>query len=166
MRANFKFCQQSTYFLIQNLLCFPLRCLSIQLQTTYNPPTCFPWHAYTLLVESVYCHWHFVHSTLRLNQERRWAIRATLTAWCLSPLSTRARGFFLPSGLPKIALLGRCPLGLPLGFHPPKFFTISLTTLYFINIANYENSLTELEKLRIHILLLKMSGTSAEQPVW
>lgn len=96
MRMNVKSCQQSTHFLIQNLLCFPLRCSRVQLQTT-KPPVCFP----NMLI---FYPWNqFLSWTpLSLHPERSKVSSqssATLTA-CVPP-GTGTRGIFLPSGLPK-----------------------------------------------------------------
>lgn len=136
MRVNFKLCQQSTHFLIQNLLCFPLRCFCIQLQTTHNLPMCFPWYVYTLLVQPVYCHWHFAHSILRLNLERS-KVSHQGHAHCLVPesLKYQSQGTFStlwPSkDSPDWQMFTMSALkGLILqnsSFVP----TISLTTLYF-----------------------------------
>lgn len=132
---------------------------------------CFPWHAYTLLVEPVYCHWRFAHSTLRLNQERS-KVSHQGHAHCLVPesLMYQSQGTFSalwPSkDSPDWQTSTRSALKGFILQNSSFVPTISLTTLYFINIANYKNNLTELEKLRIHTLLLKMSRTSAEQPVW
>ena len=159
---------------MQNLLRFPLKSFWAQLQTTQNPPECFsdmriffPWNQF-IVIDSL------SYFTLWLGQDRS-KVSSQCPTQRLEPESSRTgtRGCALPSDLPKTntqakMITGSACKGLILP-NSPQVSTISLTTiLHFINIiTNYEkNSLVQLEKLSILILLLSMSKTSSEHSVW